>query len=230
MNIREMKIEEINPAEYNPRVELRPGSKDFEKLKRSIEEFGLVDPLIVNEQTGNLVGGHQRLAVLKHLGFTTAPVVIVDIDLEREKALNLSLNRNMGDWDLNKLASLVDSMDNELVMIGGFEDGEVQEMMRMDHLERSTDFLSDFVTGPDDDPATPREPRTMAPGGSEFKEDHPHRTGQQYFEVQLVLTGEQRDKYYEAVKIAKKVYALDNSMDAVTQIFDYYVQEHLQEA
>ena len=56
-----MKLKDIRPAAYNPRVTLKPGDKDYEALKNSLERFGVAEPLIVNETTGNLVAGHQRL-------------------------------------------------------------------------------------------------------------------------------------------------------------------------
>src|SRR4051812_6744984 len=106
-----MRLDEITPATYNPRVELKPGDPDFEKLKASIQEFGLVDPLVINKTTGNLVGGHQRLAVMRHLKYEEADVSIVELDPAREKALNLALNKVQGDWDLRKLQDVVDSID-----------------------------------------------------------------------------------------------------------------------
>ncbi|HEM2248581.1 TPA: ParB N-terminal domain-containing protein, partial [Listeria monocytogenes] len=64
MNIQEIEVSKINPAAYNPRIDLMPGDLEYEKLKKSIEEFGYIDPLIWNERTGNLVGGHQRYKIL----------------------------------------------------------------------------------------------------------------------------------------------------------------------
>ena len=61
MNIQKISVDKLNPAEYNPRKDLKPGDKEYEKLKRSIEEFGYVEPVIWNQKTGNVVGGHQRL-------------------------------------------------------------------------------------------------------------------------------------------------------------------------
>ena len=68
MEIKRMSLDKLNPAKYNPRKELKPGDPEFEKLKRSIQEFGLVEPIILNKRTGNVVGGHQRLSVLKAFG------------------------------------------------------------------------------------------------------------------------------------------------------------------
>lgn len=91
-------ISELRPAAYNPRRALKPGDPEFEKLRRSIEQFGLVDPPVWNRRTGNLVGGHQRLAVLKHLhpDITELAVSVVDLDLAQEKALNVALNKIEG--------------------------------------------------------------------------------------------------------------------------------------
>lgn len=87
MNIETMKLSELNPAKYNPRKELKPGDPEFEKLKRSITQFGYVELIVVNRQTGNtVISGHQRLSVLKHLGETEAECVVVNIDTESEKA------------------------------------------------------------------------------------------------------------------------------------------------
>ena len=67
MEIREMPLEQLHTADYNPRVALEPGDPEFERLKNSIETFGEVAPIVWNQRTGRIVGGHQRLAVYKHL-------------------------------------------------------------------------------------------------------------------------------------------------------------------
>ncbi len=69
MKIEAIKIEKINPAAYNPRIDLKPGNPQYEKLKKSINTFGYVEPLVWNSRTGNLVGGHQRFKILKEIGF-----------------------------------------------------------------------------------------------------------------------------------------------------------------
>ena len=117
MQLERIPIKQINPAPYNPRVALKPGDPEFEKLRLSLETFGCVEPLIWNERTGNLVGGHQRLAVLKAQGVQEVDVSVVDLPPDREKALNIALNRISGDWDDTKLATLLD----ELVETPGFD-------------------------------------------------------------------------------------------------------------
>jgi ParB-like chromosome segregation protein Spo0J len=96
MRIKKIKIEQINPAAYNPRVDLKPGDTEYEKLKNSIANFGCVEPLVWNKRTGNLVGGHQRLKILVEQGFAEVEVSVVDLSLEKEKALNLALNKISG--------------------------------------------------------------------------------------------------------------------------------------
>jgi len=107
MDIRKIKVNEINPAIYNPRKDLKPGDAEYEKLKKSIDSFGYVDPIIWNSRTKNLVGGHQRFSVLLAQGLTEVEVSVVDLPLEQEKNLNLVLNKVQGEWDEDKLAVLL---------------------------------------------------------------------------------------------------------------------------
>ncbi|MBF0572026.1 MAG: ParB N-terminal domain-containing protein, partial [Candidatus Omnitrophica bacterium] len=79
MNIKSIPIQSINPAEYNPRRDLKPGDPDYEKLKISINTFGYVEPLVWNSRTGNLVGGHQRLKILVEQGVQEVEVSVVDL-------------------------------------------------------------------------------------------------------------------------------------------------------
>ena len=87
INIQTIAIDKLNPAKYNPRVDLQPGDPEYEKLKRSIKEFGYVEPIIWNKRTGNVVGGHQRLKILKSEGHKEVKVSVVDLDDNKEKAL-----------------------------------------------------------------------------------------------------------------------------------------------
>ena len=102
VEFQELELDKLQPAPYNPRIDLQEGDEEFEKLRRSIEEFGFVEPLIFNKQTGFIVGGHQRAKVLQALGYKTALCAIVDLTPEQEKALNIGLNKIGGDWDYFK--------------------------------------------------------------------------------------------------------------------------------
>lgn len=57
MIIEKINLEQLIPADYNPRKDLQPGDSEYEKIKRSLEEFGYVDPVIWNKTTGRVVGG-----------------------------------------------------------------------------------------------------------------------------------------------------------------------------
>ena len=131
MEIQKIQAARLNPTAYNPRVDLKPGDKEYEKLKRSINEFGYVEPVIWNRQTGNVVGGHQRLKVLLDSGLTEIDCVVVDLDLSHEKALNIALNKIQGDWDEDKLAAIMADFDAEAfdVSLTGFDAGEVDALL-----------------------------------------------------------------------------------------------------
>ncbi len=124
------KLAELKPAEYNPRKNLQPGDPEFEKIARSIETFGYVDPIIVNKD-GTIIGGHQRCAVMSHLGYEEAEVVVVDFDKDKEKACNIALNKITGEWDKDKLAALLIELDASELGIGvtGFERDELSDLM-----------------------------------------------------------------------------------------------------
>ena len=110
MLIQKIPAAKLKAAAYNPRRDLKPGDKEYEKLKRSIETFGYVEPVIWNKTSGNVVGGHQRLQVLRDLGQTEIDCVVVELDEANEKALNVALNKISGEWDNEKLASLFDGL------------------------------------------------------------------------------------------------------------------------
>jgi hypothetical protein len=132
MQIERIPIERINPAAYNPRQDLRPGDPEYQKLLRSLEEFGCVEPLVWNRRSGNLVGGHQRLKILLARGDTEADVSVVDLPPPREKALNVALNKISGDWDEQKLAQLLDELVKipELdVELTGFELPDIHDLI-----------------------------------------------------------------------------------------------------
>ena len=105
------RFDELNPASYNPRKKLKPGDKEYEKLKTSIQTFGYVDPIIVNVANNNtVISGHQRMQVMMDLGRVGAKCVVVSYDLEHEKALNITMNNVNGEWDVKKLADVLDSL------------------------------------------------------------------------------------------------------------------------
>lgn len=134
MQIEKIGIERLKPAKYNPRKELKPGDPEFEKLKNSITEFGYVEPVIWNKKTGNVVGGHQRLSVLKHLGEKEVDCIVVDMDLQKEKALNIALNKISGQWDVPLLTDLLKDLDDSgfNVSLTGFDANELDDLFKDD--------------------------------------------------------------------------------------------------
>lgn len=107
MQIKTIPLTQLKEADYNPRVDLKPKDAEYQNIKNSIDNFGYVEPIIWNERTGNIVGGHQRYKILKEQGATEVDVVVVDFDLDKEKACNLALNKAVGLWDDNKLEELL---------------------------------------------------------------------------------------------------------------------------
>jgi len=133
MRMERVAIDRLKAAPYNPRKDLQPGSRGWKKLERSLAEFDLVQPIVWNERTGHIVGGHQRVAVLRHQGRTEVDVAVVSLSPTRERALNIALNNPQvgGDWDLDKLRHLVGEMTalpEFDVSLLGFDDRDLREL------------------------------------------------------------------------------------------------------
>ena len=134
MEIKELSLKELKPAAYNPRKKLKKGDKEYEKIKQSLLKFGYVDPIIVNEDL-TVIGGHQRLTVLKDLDYETAKCVIVNLPKEDEKALNIALNKITGQWDEALLADLLlDLQESDFSLdLTGFEPPEIDAILSNVH-------------------------------------------------------------------------------------------------
>jgi len=131
LKIKTIKISELRAAKYNPRKNLQPGDKEYDKLKKSMLEFDYIDPVIWNERSGNIVGGHQRLKILREMGHEEIDVSVVDLDDVKEKALNLALNKTGGDWDLPMLSDLLIELDTGDfdIEITGFDAEELEALL-----------------------------------------------------------------------------------------------------
>ncbi|MFP5116091.1 ParB N-terminal domain-containing protein [Bacillaceae bacterium C204] len=145
MQIVKMKMADLKPADYNPR---KISNAELEKLKRNIEVFGYVDPMIWNKRTQHLVGGHQRYKALSDLGFEEVDVVVLDMDLTKEKALNIALNKVTGEFDLEMLKDVLLEIDvgNVDIELSGFSLDEIEGMMTRTYQEFDNDEvdLDDF--------------------------------------------------------------------------------------
>lgn len=122
LELRLLPVSALTPAAYNPRRALKPTAPAYRKLKASLQEFGLVEPLVWNEPTGRVVGGHARLRILQELGVAEVPVSVVRLSEAREKALNVVLNNQeaQGRYDPAKLADLLEELKDlpELELTG----------------------------------------------------------------------------------------------------------------
>lgn len=118
MQIARKKIRDMDRAAYNPRIDLIPGDTEYENLRRSITTYGMLIPVVWNERTNRVVGGHQRLTVLENEGETEVDVSVVDLDETQEKQLNVALNKVEGGWDEEKLAELLMELGEDATLTG----------------------------------------------------------------------------------------------------------------
>lgn len=132
--IENVNVEKLKQAEYNARVKLEKGSPEYEAILKSIKEYGYVEPIVWNKKTGNVVGGHQRLQVLKDLGKTKIQVSVVELSLKDEKQLSLALNKIKGKWDYEKLKDVLKSINTNDIIKTGFTADEVAVMLEEDDI------------------------------------------------------------------------------------------------
>lgn len=119
MKVKEIKIREIKDCPFNPRVKLLKTDTEYQKIKNSLETYGVVEPLVVNEYNWHCVGGNQRLNVLRDMGVSSVPCVLInEEDLMQEKAMCIALNKVKGEWDEDKLTELLTE-----TKISGYETG-----------------------------------------------------------------------------------------------------------
>lgn len=130
LEIQKIETNRLIPATYNPRKDLKPEDDEYKKIKKSILEFGFVSPLVVNKDM-TVIGGHQRLKVLQELGYEKVECIVVDLDKTKEKALNIALNKISGEWDTDKLESLLQElrMDDFDLSLTGFDSDEVDDIL-----------------------------------------------------------------------------------------------------
>lgn len=135
IDIKYVNIEDLKPAEYNPR---QASELEYNDLKKSLLHYGIVDPIIVNAAPNRLnvvIGGHFRLRVARDIGYKNMPCVYVNVpDEAKERELNLRLNKNLGEWNLELLANF----DEELLKEVGFTSEELDNIFELDNTEPET--------------------------------------------------------------------------------------------
>lgn len=128
LKVARIALDKINPAPYNPRIELTPDDPDYKKIQESINGFGYADPMILNEHNNVLISGHQRLNILKAMGYTEADVSIVNIaDAQKEKAMNIAMNKITGRWDEGKVREILLDFTEDLASLAGYEKEEFEK-------------------------------------------------------------------------------------------------------
>lgn len=130
MEIQKIDINKLIPATYNPRKDLKPNDEEYIKIKNSIINFGYVEPIIINKDF-TVIGGHQRLKVLKELNYEKIECIVVDLDKTQEKALNIALNKISGEWNTEKLENLLQELlqENFDVNLTGFDSEEIDNIL-----------------------------------------------------------------------------------------------------
>lgn len=130
MEIQKIDINKLIPATYNPRKDLKPNDEEYIKIKNSIINFGYVEPVIINKDF-TVIGGHQRLKVLKELNYEKIECIVVDLDKTQEKALNIALNKISGEWNTEKLENLLQELLQEDfdVNLTGFDSEEIDNIL-----------------------------------------------------------------------------------------------------
>jgi ParB-like chromosome segregation protein Spo0J len=211
-------IDDLQPADYNPRVDLQEGDSEFEKLKKSIQEFGFIDPIIYNTNTDRIIGGHQRWKAAKSLGMEKVPVVYVDLPEEKEKVLNIGLNKLGGAFDDAKLGELLSELEelNVDMSLTGLEDFEIDGYIAsLDmHSENNLDDL-DFKEEINGDESEEIDDGYEAPDG--------------YVKYQVACTTEEREVIVRAVKHAKEKYGLITSNEALSEIAQLFLAKEMGE-
>ncbi len=154
MEIVNKKLADLKAAEYNPREITQ---FQIDELKKSIQQFGIVEPVVVNSFAGRenvVIGGHQRVKACEQLGMVEIPCFMISVDPTKEKLLNLALNRVQGNWDEVKLTELIFKIKNEerVENIIGFMEQEVDQYMvrRQLNLE-AKEYNPDGEYNPDED-------------------------------------------------------------------------------
>lgn len=155
MNIQKINILKLKPSEYNPRKDLKPEDEEYKKIKNSILEFGYVSPIIINSDM-TVIGGHQRLKVLKELGYEQIQCIIVNLDKNKEKALNLALNKISGEWDDEKLEQILAELkETDIDMnITGFSNDEIDDILKEVLGSKEDDFDIEEALNEIEEPVT----------------------------------------------------------------------------
>ena len=190
MNIEKANINDLISPDWNPR---QITEEELQKLETSLNEFGYIEPIIVNDVNNHIVGGNQRCKALKQLGYEEVDVVYVHIeDLAKEKACNVALNKISGDWDNDKLKIVLEEIELSPIDVSltGFDEIELTEMEIT--TDEPVEVTEDDYEEPDDLEVTVQQGDIYILGnhrlmcGDSTKEE----------DVSLLMDGEQADMVF----------------------------------
>lgn len=216
---KKFKLSAIKPAEYNPRVTLTPDDPEFQQLAASISVHGFVTPPVVNKN-GTLIAGHQRIAVAEHLGIKEVECVVVDLDENRERALNIALNKIEGRWDNERLLQLVDELAGDDVDLStlGFTDEGYDELLRKVDQLHAADFLTDLFDADADIKASADDIDVGAHTPDEFKVS--------WYSMSFVVSGPERETVMKGLRSAQDFFGVDTSPKALVRVAEEYLKKN----
>lgn len=193
-----VKLKQMNPAPYNPRVDQQPGDREYQTLEHSILKHGHIQPLVWNRRTGNLVGGHQTLKVLTAAGQDKADTIVIDVDENEERAINLVLNKTGGRWNQAKLAKLLSELKDQLEDIKdtGFDEIEYDAIAGQRDLEDILHQIEAEEEAPAAEAETfePEDPGIASTRNYVVEVRFPDRTSSNEFIKQLGVDQEHRGR------------------------------------
>ena len=147
MYIKNVAVEELQLAEYNPRKDLQPEDAEYQRIKNSLDKFGCVEPIIWNEKTGNVVGGHQSLKILIDEGVEAVDVSVVNLEPVEEKALNVALNKISGNWDIEKLTDIMQELvEKDYASFTGYSEKEIEKLIDQVNIDATISTLGEIDT------------------------------------------------------------------------------------
>ena len=197
MELVKLRLADLKPAKYNPRVPLKSGDPEYEALALSIEQNGYIEPIVINRDM-TIISGHQRRTVLMDLGREEADVIVVDLDPETEKAANIALNKITGRWDEKALYDLLIDLDQAGADIAatGFSQDDLSALFTKIDIDTQAnddgyDIDAAIAQAEKEDPPPPR----TAPGDIWILGNHRLMCGDaaDYNDIALLLGGSAPD-------------------------------------
>ena len=141
IDVQTISIKKINPAPYNPRIDLKPSDPEYQQIERSLKDFGYVTTIVWNKRSGRIVGGHQRFKILKAQGATEIKVSVVDVNDDDEAVMNLALNHVKGRDHTPRLKEVAFDLDSRGIDVsrGGIDSDMLASLLNRDRESTSKD-------------------------------------------------------------------------------------------